>query len=95
MQRLAIYHTPHPESAIALRASAWLGRDVYGKKSSNLRIFGKILGGKPFVQFSALILLFYITKKKQEGNLFRDHTLQKTLDELDVIECFEVPDRKL
>ena len=55
----------------------------------------KILGGKLFVQFIALILLFYITKKMQEGNLFRDHTLQKTLDELDVIECFEVPDRKL
>lgn len=35
MQRLAIYHTPHPGSEIALSASAWLGRDVYGKKSSN------------------------------------------------------------
>jgi len=33
MQRLAIYYTPHPDSEIALAASAWLGRDVYGKKS--------------------------------------------------------------
>ena len=34
MHRLAIYFTPHPESEIALRAAAWLGRDVYGNKSS-------------------------------------------------------------
>ncbi len=34
MQRLAIYYTPRPYSEIALTASIWLGRDVYGKKSS-------------------------------------------------------------
>lgn len=36
MQRLAIFYTPHPDSEMALSASVWLGRDVYGKKSSEL-----------------------------------------------------------
>jgi len=43
------------------------------------------------VQFIALIFLSYITKKMQENNMFKDHTLQEVLDELDVIECFESP----
>ena len=49
------------------------------------------LDGKLFVQFIALIFLSYITKKMQENKLFKDYTLQEILDELDVIECFEVP----
>jgi len=49
------------------------------------------LDGKLFVQFIALIFLSHITKKMQENNLFKDYTLQEILDELDVIECFEVP----
>jgi transposase len=53
------------------------------------------LDGKLFVQFVALIYLSYITKKMQEGKLFKSHTLQEVLDELDVIECFEVPGRRL
>ncbi len=36
MQRLAIFYTPHPDSEMVLSASVWLGRDVYGKKSSEL-----------------------------------------------------------
>jgi hypothetical protein len=36
MQRRAIFYTPHPDSEMALSASVWLGRDVYGKKSSEL-----------------------------------------------------------
>ena len=51
--------------------------------------------GKLFVQFVALIFLSRITKKLQEGNLFRDYTLQEDLDELDVIECFELPGQRL
>jgi len=31
----------------------------------------------------------------QENNLFKDHSLQEVLDELDMIECFEVPGQKL
>ena len=53
------------------------------------------LDGKMFVQFIALILLSCITKKMQENNLFKDFTLQEVLDELDIIECFEAPGRRL
>jgi len=53
------------------------------------------LSGKLFVQFIALIFLSRITKKMQESNLFKDFTLQEALDELDVIECFEVPGQRL
>ena len=53
------------------------------------------LDGKLFVQFIALIYLSYITKKMLESKLFKSHTLQEVLDELDVIECFEVPGRRL
>jgi transposase len=53
------------------------------------------LDGKLFVQFIALIYLSYITKKMQEKNLFKSHTLQEVLDELDIIECFAVPGRQL
>ena len=53
------------------------------------------LDGKLFVQFVALIYLSFITKKMQEKNLFRSHTLQEVLDELDLIECFSVPGRQL
>ena len=53
------------------------------------------LDGKLFVQFVALIYLSYITKKMQEKNLFKSHTLQEVLDELDLIECFSVPGRQL
>ena len=53
------------------------------------------LDGKLFVQFIALIFLSYITKKMQENNLFKDHTMQDVLDEFDIIECFEVPGQQL
>jgi len=53
------------------------------------------LDGKLFVEFIALIFLSYITKSMQENNLFKDYTLQEVLDELDVIECFELPGKKL
>jgi transposase len=53
------------------------------------------LDGKLFVQFIALIYLSYITRKMQEINLFKDYTMQEVLDDLDLIECFEVPGQKL
>lgn len=53
------------------------------------------LDGKLFVQFVALIYLSYITKKMQDEKLFKDHTMQEVLDELDVIECFERPGKWL
>lgn len=53
------------------------------------------LEGKLFVQFIALIFLSYITRKMQENNLFKNHTLQEVLDEFDIIECFESPGQRL
>jgi hypothetical protein len=53
------------------------------------------LEGKLFVAFIALIFLSYIKKKMQEHNLYKKYTLQTLLDELDVIECFEYPGKKL
>ena len=53
------------------------------------------LDGKLFVQFIALIFLSYITKKMQENDLFKKHTMQEILDEFDIIECFEVPGKQL
>jgi len=53
------------------------------------------LDGKLFVQFIALIFLSHITKKMQENNLFKKHTMQELLDTFDVIECFEVPGQRL
>jgi transposase len=52
------------------------------------------LDGKLFVEFIALIFLSHITKKMQDSKLFKDYTLQEVLDELDIIECFEVPGQK-
>jgi len=31
----------------------------------------------------------------QENNLFKNYTLQEVLDEMDIIECFEIPGQKL
>ena len=53
------------------------------------------LDGKLFVQFVALIFLSCLAKRMRESGLFKDHTLQEVLDDLDVIECFEAPGRRL
>ena len=53
------------------------------------------LDGKLFVEFIALIFLSYIKKQMQEKEMFSDHTMQEILDELDLIECFERPNKKL
>ncbi len=55
----------------------------------------KSLDGKFFVQFIALIFLSYMTRKMRENKLFRKYTLHELLDELDFIECFETPGRRL
>ncbi len=53
------------------------------------------LNGKLFVQFIALIFLSFIIRRMQEKKMFKAHTLQEVLDELDVIECFQTPGRKI
>lgn len=55
----------------------------------------KSLDGKLFVQFIALIFLSYITMKMQENKLFGKYTMHELLDELDLIECFEISKRRL
>lgn len=69
------------------------------KERLNLRRFAvsseQSLDGKLFVQFIALIFLSYIMQRMQENNLFKTHTMHEVLDELDIIECFEVPGQKL
>ena len=53
------------------------------------------LDGKLFVEFIAIIFLSCITRRMQDAKLFKDYTLQGVLDELDVIECFEIPGQRL
>jgi transposase len=49
------------------------------------------LDGKLFVEFIALIFLSYLKKKMQDHDLFKKYTMQRLLDEFDIIECFEQP----
>ena len=51
------------------------------------------LNGKLFVEFVALIYLSFIKKKMQEARLLENWTIQGLIDELDVIELFEAPDK--
>ena len=53
------------------------------------------LDGKLFVQFVALIYLYYIKKQMQENSMFKNYTIQDVLDELDIIECYEQSGQKL
>lgn len=52
------------------------------------------LDGKLFVVFIALIYLSHIKKKMQDRDLFKKYTMQKLLDEFDIIEYFEQSGRK-
>lgn len=49
----------------------------------------KGLDGKIFVEFVSLILVSYLDHKMKETGLYKNHTMQQLLDQLDVIECFE------
>lgn len=51
------------------------------------------LEGKLFVQYVALIFVSYINKAMNEGNLYKNYTMQGLLDELDVIERFHHPSK--
>jgi len=53
------------------------------------------LEGKLFVQFVALMHLAYIDKKMNDTQLYKDYTMHEVLDELDVIECFDEPGKRL
>jgi transposase len=53
------------------------------------------LDGKLFVMFIALIYLSYINKQMKIKKMYKDYTLNKLLDKLDIIECFEYEVGKL
>jgi hypothetical protein len=53
------------------------------------------LNGKLFVEFIALIFLSYIKKQMQDKELFKTYTITELLDELDSIECFQRPGRRI
>jgi transposase len=53
------------------------------------------LNGKLFVQFIALIYLFYLNKQMQVKNMGRAYSMTGLMDKLDVIECFEQPKHSL
>ncbi len=72
------------KDAIA-RPSAISRRAIYGEPPYHR----KSLEGKIFVQFVALIFLSYIQKAMSEHDLFKQHTLQELLDELDIVERFD------
>jgi transposase len=90
-----------PEEAL----STYRNRDLVEKAFENLKerlnlrrlavSSEQSLDGKLFVQFIALIFLSYISQKMQKNNIYKDYTMQEVLDELDMIECFEVPGQKL
>lgn len=52
------------------------------------------LEGKLFVQFIALIYMFYIKKAMDTKGLFKNYTMQELLDEFDIIERFQHPGTK-
>ncbi len=55
----------------------------------------KSLEGKLFIQFIALIYLSYIKKKMQDENLFSSYSIQSLLDTLDIIDCVQMPGKRL
>jgi transposase len=55
----------------------------------------KSLEGKLFVLFIALIYVSYIKKKMQDENLLSSYSIQSLLDTLDVIDCVQMPGKRL
>ena len=51
--------------------------------------------GSLFIQFIALILVFYIHKIMKETDLYKNYTLDSLLDELDLIECYVLPNNQV
>jgi transposase len=51
------------------------------------------LDGKLFIEFVALIIISFIHKKMKDNNLYSKYTMESCLDELDLIERFDYPDK--
>jgi transposase len=90
-----------PISALQIYRNKDLAEKAFGnlKERLNLRKLSvsseQSLDGKLFVEFIALIILSYIKKRMQDNNLFKDYTMQELLDELDIIECFELSGKRI
>ena len=52
------------------------------------------LEGKLFVQFLALMLISSIHKSMKDAKLYKNYSMQKLLDDLDVIERYELPGKR-
>lgn len=52
------------------------------------------LEGKLFVQFVALMLVSYIHKSMKDSHLYKNYSMQKLLDDLDIIERYDYPGKK-
>lgn len=50
--------------------------------------------GKLFVQFLALIYVSHIHKSMKKNNLYKNYTMQTLLDDLDIIERFDLPKQR-
>jgi len=80
-------------------------KDVVEKAFGNLKerlnmrrilvSYEQSLDGKLFIELIALIYSSYIKKQMQIKGLYKSYTLQSILDKLDIIECFEVPGKKV
>lgn len=57
--------------------------------------FKKNFDGKIFTEFIAFILISHLDHKMRESGLYKSYSLQKLIDKLDVLECFEDENRKL
>ncbi|MDR1380821.1 MAG: IS1634 family transposase [Tannerella sp.] len=52
------------------------------------------LEGKLFIQFLSLIYVSYIKRAMEEAKLFKSKTMQELLDDLDIIEKFQMPGKE-
>lgn len=90
------------DPSIAL--SIYRNKDLIEKSFGNLKnrlnmrrtaVFSsENLEGKLFVQFIALIYVSYIHKVMKDNHLYKNHTMQTLLDDLDIIERFDYPEHK-
>jgi transposase len=51
------------------------------------------LDGKLFVEFIALVIMSHIKKQMHAAEMFRKFTMQEMLDQIDLIECYEMKGR--
>ncbi len=87
----------NPEEALDLYRSKDIVEKGFGNLKERLK-FRRMdvsseltLNGKLFVEFIALIYLSYIKQKMKKAKLFDKYTISGLLDELDLIEVFEIP----